>query len=248
MNENKVVVVTGGGRGLGLEIVRGLLSQGYPVATCSRSLSAALQQLLDAHAAEGRLYWRACQVGQEAEEESYFADVMSWAGGRRLYALVNNAGIAGEGILATYPNVNIEEILNVNLLGAIRMARLALRNFLTSRCNGRIVNISSIIGTRGYTGLSAYSASKAGMDGLTRALAREVGARQITVNSIAPGYLETDMSASLRPEQRQQIVRRTPLGRLGSVADVTPLVSFLLSDEASFITGQTIVVDGGITC
>jgi len=110
---------------------------------------------------------------------------------------VNNAGIAGEWILATYPNVNTEEILRVNLLGSIRMARLTLRTLLSARTSGRIINISSIIGTRGYTGLAAYSASKAGI-GLTRALAREVGARQITVNSVAPGYLDTGMSASLR--------------------------------------------------
>ena len=248
MNENRVLVVTGGGRGLGLAIVQTLLERGYSVATCSRHSSRELQILLDRHAGENRLFWQACEIGRETEEEGFFEAVMRWAGSSPLFGLVNNAGIAGEGILATYPNVNIEEILRVNLLGAIRMARLALRVLLSTRMSGRIINISSIIGSRGYTGLAAYSASKAGLDGLTRALAREVGARQITVNSIAPGYLETDMSASLRPDQRQQIVRRTPLGRLGNVSDVVPLVLFLLSDEASFITGQTITVDGGIGC
>lgn len=248
MNENRVVVVTGGGRGLGLAIIQALLERGYPVATCSRHKSRELETLLERHAGENKLFWQACQIGQETEEEGFFQSVMQWAGSRPLFGLVNNAGIAGEGILATYPNRNIEEILRVNLLGAIRMARLALRVLLKARGNGRIINISSIIGSRGYTGLAAYSASKAGMDGLTRALAREVGARQITVNSIAPGYLETDMSASLRADQRQQIVRRTPLGRLGNVSDVVPLVLFLLSDEASFITGQAIIVDGGIGC
>jgi 3-oxoacyl-[acyl-carrier protein] reductase len=109
------------------------------------------------------------------------------------------------------------------------------------------VNISSIIALRGYTGLAAYSASKAGMDGLTRALAREVGRRQITVNSVNPGYLETEMSTSLEQQQRQQIIRRTPLGRLGRVEDIVPLVQFLLSAEAAFITGQSIVVDGGVS-
>jgi 3-oxoacyl-[acyl-carrier protein] reductase len=248
VNENRVLVVTGGGRGLGLAIVQTLLERGYPVATCSRRLSPELQTLLDRYAGENKLLWEACNIGQETEEDGFFQAAIRWAGSRPLFGLVNNAGIAGEGILATYPNVNTEEILRVNLLGAIRMARLALRVLLSTRTGGRIVNISSIIGSRGYTGLAAYSASKAGMDGLTRALAREVGTRQITVNSIAPGYLATDMSASLRPDQRQQIVRRTPLGRLGNVSDVVPLVLFLLSDDASFITGQAITVDGGIGC
>ena len=248
MNGDRVVVVTGGGRGLGLAIVRALLEQGYPVATCSRQRSRELESLLESYAAENRLFWRACRIGGEGEEEGYFEAVTQWAGDRPLFGLVNNAGIAGEGALATYANVNTEEILRVNLLGAIRMARLTLRILLSTRRSGRIINISSIIGSRGYTGLAAYSASKAGMDGLTRALAREVGPHQITVNSIAPGYLETDMTASLRPEQRQKIVRRTPIRRLGQVSDVVPLVLFLLGDGAGFITGQTIFVDGGLAC
>ena len=153
-----------------------------------------------------------------------------------------------DGILATFPNVETERIVDVNLLGTIRMSRLALRKMLADGTPGRIVNISSIIGSRGYTGLGAYSASKAGIDGLSRALAREVGRRGITVNSVAPGYLETEMSEGLAGRQRRQIVNRTPLKRLGTAADVAPLVRFLLSDEAAFITGQTIIVDGGITC
>jgi 3-oxoacyl-[acyl-carrier protein] reductase len=144
--------------------------------------------------------------------------------------------------------VDAERVLNVNLISALRLSRLALRKMLSQGDKARIINISSIVGLRGYTGLAAYAASKAGMDGMTRALAREVGRRGITVNSVAPGYLATDLSASLKTEQRRQIVNRTPLGRLGEVADVVPMVRFLLSDEADFITGQTVVVDGGISC
>src|SRR5262249_30469345 len=153
--------------------------------------------------------------------------------------------IAKEGVLATFPNVESERIISVNLVAALRLSRLAMQAFLTRRGPARVINISSIIAIRGYTGLTAYSMSKAGMDGLTRSLAREVGPRQITVNSVNPGYLETEMSATLGDAQRQQIVRRTPLGRLGTVDDIVPVVLFLLSQEAAFITGQSIVVDGG---
>ena len=155
---------------------------------------------------------------------------------------------ASEGILASFPNVETERLIDINLLGAIRLSRLASRHMLARRQGGRVINISSIIGSRGYTGLAAYSASKAGMDGLTRSLARELGRRNITVNSVAPGYLDTEMSSRLGRQQRQQICNRTPLGRLGMVEDVVPVVRFLLSDDARFITGQIIVVDGGITC
>jgi len=244
--DGKVVIVTGGARGLGLGIVEELLARDYSVATCSRHSSDAIRRL--EQEAGGRFLWRACQIGEPAEEEVFMETVNGWLGERALYGLVNNAGVAGEGILATYPNVDIERLVQVNLLGALRLARLFLRRMLTRELGGRIVNISSIIGSRGYTGLVAYAASKAGLDGATRALAREVGRRQITVNSVAPGYLETDMSASLSAAGRQQVVRRTPLNRLGTVADVVPLVGFLLSEEARFITGQTLIVDGGITC
>lgn len=244
----RVVIVTGGARGLGLSLAAALLERGYAVATCSRKSNPELAALLEKHRADGSLMWSACNIGIEGEENAFFDEVMKWTGAHRLFGLVNNAGIAGEGILATYPNVNSEQILNVNLFGALRLSRLVLRALLANHENGRIVNISSIIGIRGYTGLAAYSASKGGLDALTRSLAREVGARQITVNSVAPGYLETDMSAKLTGSQRQQIIRRTPLGRLGTLADVVPVVLFLLSEDAAFITGQSIVVDGGISC
>jgi 3-oxoacyl-[acyl-carrier protein] reductase len=245
--QTRCVVVTGGSRGLGLALVLDLLERGYSVATCSRTASEPLMALI-ARYGEERLMWQPCDVGNGTDEERYFSEVDLWSGARPLYGLVNNAGVAAEGILATFPAKDTGRIIAVNLLGAIQMSRLALRRLLANRGGGRIVNISSIIGSRGYTGLAAYSASKAGLDGLTRALAREVGRRAITVNSVAPGYLETEMSASLAPRQQQQIVNRTPLGRLGAVADVTPVVCFLLSDEARFITGQTLTVDGGVTC
>ncbi len=243
-----IVVVTGGSRGLGLGIVNDLLSHGFDVATCSRKPS---QELEDAKARldqPNRLFWHACQVGNPKEETQFMDAVIDWAQARPLYGLVNNAGIARDGVLATFPNASTEAILQTNLAGALRMARLTLRQFLQQPTPARIINISSIVGSRGYTGLAAYAATKAGLDGMTRALARETGRRQITVNSVAPGFLETELSSGLEERQRQQIVKRTPLKRLGRVEDIVPVIRFLLSPEASFVTGQTWTVDGGLTC
>jgi 3-oxoacyl-[acyl-carrier protein] reductase len=242
---NRVIIVTGGSRGLGLGIVQQLLDQGHPIVTCSRSKTTEIESLEGRHSE--RFLWLPCDAGDQSQEEAFFSKTMDWIGDWRLYGLVNNAGIAGEGILATFPTTDCEHILSVNLLSALRLSRLAMRVLLAGPPGGRIINISSIVGLRGYTGLAAYSASKAGMDGFTRSLAREVGRRLITVNSIAPGYLETALSASLGEQQRRQIINRTPLGRLGKVSDVVPMVSFLISDEGGFITGQTLVIDGGIS-
>jgi 3-oxoacyl-[acyl-carrier protein] reductase len=242
------VIVTGGSRGLGLTLVEGLLGEGYRVSTCSRACSDELATLAAAPAYADRLRWHPCNLGVASEVEAFVDAAVAWAGPDRLYGLVNNAGIAPEGVLATFPTVAMDQVVQVNLIGAMQMARAALRVLLRAPDGGRIINISSIIGLRGYTGLAAYSATKAGLDGLTRALAREVGRRGITVNSVAPGYLSTEMSSSLTQRQQEQIVNRTPLGRLGMPADVFPVVRFLLGDEAGFVTGQTIVVDGGISC
>lgn len=244
--EARHVIVTGGSRGLGLTLVDGLLRDGWRVSTCARSPTAAIDDLRAAY--PDRLFFQTATIGEAAQVTAFIDAATAWAGG--LYALVNNAGIAREGILATLPQVEIDTLLQTNLNGAIQAARAALRHLLRNPAGtgGRIINISSIIGQRGYTGLAAYAATKAGLDGLTRALAREVGRRAITVNSVAPGYLETEMSSTLSGGQRDQIIRRTPLGRLGSADDIWPTVRFLLSDGAGFITGQTLVVDGGISC
>jgi 3-oxoacyl-[acyl-carrier protein] reductase len=240
----RCVMVTGGSRGLGLATLRDLLEHGYRLAACSRTMGQELESIARQVGGD-RLFWRACHLGAEEEEVAFFADALRWAGETGIYGLINNAAVAQDGVLATFPNVDSERIITTNLLSALRMARLMLRHLLTRSGGGRIVNISSIIGLRGYTGLAAYSASKAGLDGMTRALAREVGRRGITVNSVAPGYLDTEMSERLEQRQRQQIINRTPQGRLGTVGDVVPVIRFLLGAEAGFVTGQTIVVDGG---
>jgi len=242
------VIVTGGSRGIGAVIVEGLLKEGYRVSTCSRSRTEFIEGLARRAEYSGRFSWAACQVGEADEVDRFVQDTMKWAGADGLWGLVNNAGVARAGILATFPNVESERILKVNLLGAIQMARAVSQHMLRSPEGGRIINISSIIGTRGYNGLAAYTASKAGMDGLTRGLARELGRRLITVNSVAPGYVSTEMSSTLGAGQLAQIVNRTPLGRPAKEEDIYHVVRFLLSEEAAFVTGQTILVDGGISC
>ncbi len=241
---NRHVIISGGVKGLGLELTRRMLSDGYRVSSFGRTASPAVDEL--GATFPGQFRFKTADI---AEPDQLRGAVEALAGEfGPPWAVVNNSAVAVDGVLATLPEVEIDRMLNVNLSGTIRLARHAVRLMLRSRADGgRIVNISSIVGTRGYNGLAVYSATKAGLDGFTRSLAREVGRRGITVNSIAPGYMKTDMSAGLGGGQLDQIVRRTPLGRLAEPRDVAGLLSFLLSDDAAFITAQTILVDGGIS-
>ncbi|MCG3178504.1 MAG: 3-oxoacyl-[acyl-carrier-protein] reductase FabG [Phycisphaerae bacterium] len=240
---DRAVVISGGSRGLGLALVRRFLQLGDRVATFSRTPGESLEQLAREHGE--RLIFDAADVSDSAAVIRAVRRVHERFG--RIDALVNNAGLARDGVLATMSDQAILQTIQVNLLGAIWLAREASRVMLLGG-GGRIVNVSSIVGLRGYSGLGAYSATKAGLLGLTRSLARELGGRNITVNAVAPGFLETEMSEGLNESQKAQISRRTPLGRLGTVEDVVGVVEFLLSDSARFITGQTIVIDGGISC
>ncbi|ESQ81168.1 SDR family NAD(P)-dependent oxidoreductase [Asticcacaulis sp. YBE204] len=241
---SKWVIVSGVSRGLGHAITMDLLAAGYGVAGCSTTLSDEVKALQSEFGS--RFFWQATDMGDSDAIEAFVATSIAHSG-TPPWGVVNNAGMSVEGILSTLPLADIERVLQVNLTGAIALTRAALRRMMRTRKPGRIINISSITGSRGYTGLSAYAASKAGMDGFGRALSREVGRLGITVNSIAPGYMKTALSAGLDDKQLDQIVRRTPLNRLCELSDITPLVRFLLSDEAAFITGQTLTVDGGLT-
>jgi 3-oxoacyl-[acyl-carrier protein] reductase len=240
------ILLSGCSRGLGLTLARQVLTDGGQVAGLSSKTHANLQELQHQHGP--RFYWQALDIGDSATIDQVVNRAAQHFAGAPLWGVINNAAISIDGVLATLPVVDIERVLQVNLTGAMVLARSALRLMLKQRQGGRIVNISSITGSRGYSGLSSYAASKAGLDGFTRALAREVGRLGITVNSVAPGYMRTALSQGLNESQLQQIVRRTPLGRLCSPEDAAHLVQFLMSEQAAFITGQVITVDGGLTC
>jgi 3-oxoacyl-[acyl-carrier protein] reductase len=241
----KWLILSGVSRGLGLALARDLLAQGYGVAACSTTHNDDLAALEADHPA--RFLWRSVDMADAAAIEVFVAEACEIPPGERLWGVINNAGMSVEGILSTLPVRDIEHVLQVNLTGAICLTRAGLRQMMKTRKSGRVINISSITGLRGYTGLTAYAASKAGLDGFSRALAREVGRIGITVNAIAPGYMKTQLSEGLDDAQLAQIVRRTPLNRLCELADVVHLARFLLSEDAAFITGQTLVVDGGLT-
>ena len=236
------IMVSGGSRGLGAAIVKQLLEAGHHVATFSRRPSPAIETWQ----ADASLAERFCYAQLDAQDSSalthYFHDVVERF--TAVDVLINNAGIGIDGVLATADDDSIQMLLNVNLSAAICLSREAARHMLL-RERGVMINVASIAGLRGASGLSVYSATKAGVIGLTRSLARELGPKGIRVNAIAPGYLETEMAEGLTPKQRETIIRRTPLGRLGCLEDVVPVVEFLLSDAAQFITGQVISIDGG---
>jgi len=239
MTERPVTIVSGGSKGLGRGIVEALLAAGHAVATFSRSPTPFVE------APREHFLWEAVDATDRERVRAFVRTVVERFG--RIDGLVNNAGVASEGVLALVREDAVRSVIATNLESAIHLAQAVSRVMLPQRA-GSIVNISSIVGMRGYAGLSVYSATKGALDAFTRSLARELGPRGIRVNSVAPGYLDTELSASLGDEQKGQIIRRTPLGRLGTAEDVAGAVEFLLSRAARHITGITLVVDGGITC
>ncbi len=240
------VLITGASRGLGLGIARKLAAEGYCVIAVARKKT----KELTAAAAEakrgkhGSLHFVSFDLGQIDRIPDLVRTLRKDFG--PLYGLVNNAALGFDGVLATMHNSRIEELVRVNTLSPIVLTKYAVRSMMSERA-GRIVNVASIIGFTGYSGLSAYAATKAAMLGFTRSLAREVGRLGITVNAVAPGFLDTEMTHGLAGDERQKVMRRSALRRLASVDDVADAVEFLLSDKARSMSGTVLTVDAGAT-
>jgi len=240
------VVVTGGSRGLGLAIAQSLCDAGYTVVAIARSesepLSAAMREA--AEAGQGALHFVAADLAQLDGLAALVSRIRKEFG--PIYGLVNNAGLGTSGVLATMRDAEIEQLVRLNTLSPIMLTKYVVRSML-AQSEGRIVNMSSIVGSTGYAGLSVYSATKASLLGFTRSLAREVGKLGITVNAVAPGFVETELTHSLDARQRDQIARRSALNRLADPTDVANAVEFLISDRARNITGTVLTVDAGNT-
>jgi 3-oxoacyl-[acyl-carrier protein] reductase len=242
--ENQVAVVTGAGRGIGHAIAVRLASEGARVASVSRT-EANAQKTADeinaarADAAKAYAVDVADQSAVQKAAEQIFADF------GRVDILVNNAGVTRDGLSMRMSMDDWDTVLNTNLKGAFVFTQAVMRPMIKQR-SGRIINISSIAGLIGNAGQANYAASKAGLIGLTKTLARELASRGITVNAVAPGLIETDMTTVLSEEIRQNILKNVPLGKLGEPEDIAGAVAYLASAEAKYITGQVLTVDGGM--
>ena len=241
------VLVTGGSRGIGLGIVRRLAKNGYSVVALARKESPELREAIDEAAASG--------TGSIRFTAYDLVDTDGMAGLVKqlrhdlgpVYALVNNAGMSIDGTLALTNAKQIEQAVQLNVVSPILLSKYVLRSMMSDGTGGRIVNLASIIAFTGYSGLSVYAATKASMIGFTRSLAREVGRAGVTVNAVAPGFVDTEMTKELTEEHRDQIVRRSALRRLVEVDDVAAAVEYLLSDGARNVTGTVMTVDAGNT-
>jgi 3-oxoacyl-[acyl-carrier protein] reductase len=242
--ENQVAVVTGAGRGIGHAIAVRLAKEGARVASVSRTEANAQKtadEINSARADASRAY--AVDVADQAAVQKAAEQIFTDFG--RVDILVNNAGVTRDGLSMRMSMDDWDTVLNTNLKGAFNFIQAVMRPMIKQR-SGRIINISSIAGLIGNAGQANYAASKAGLIGLTKTLARELASRGITVNAVAPGLIETDMTTVLSEEVRQNILKNVPLGKLGEPDDIAGAVAYLASAEAKYITGQVLTVDGGM--
>jgi 3-oxoacyl-[acyl-carrier protein] reductase len=240
------VIVTGGSRGLGLAMARALAAAGYRVIAAARSLSAELTAARDAAGVEGRgaIEFRAWDLSDLGQIATVVRGLRSDFG--PLYGLVNNAGLGTSGILSNMRDQDIQRLIQLNTVSPIMVSKYVVRSMMAQR-EGRIINIASIVASTGYSGLSVYSATKASLVGFTRSLAREVGQLGITVNAIAPGFVDTEMTHELSGAQRDKIARRSALHRMPTPVDVARSIEYLLGDGGRNITGTVITIDAGNT-
>jgi 3-oxoacyl-[acyl-carrier protein] reductase len=244
MNGRKTAIVTGASRGIGRAVALRLASDGYNIAINYRSSEAEAQALCAEITALG-VDARAFQADVSNFEEAAALVKSTIEAFGAVDVLVNNAGITRDRLIAMMSEADFNDVVRVNLNGCFNMTRHAYRPMMKQK-SGIIINISSVIGIHGNAGQANYAASKAGIIGLTLSTAKELGGRGIRVNAVAPGYIQTDMTGALNDEQRGKIAERITLGRLGTPEDVAGVVSFLCSENASYITGQVISVDGGM--
>ncbi len=244
MLKNKVAVVTGASRGIGRAIAMELAKQGAFVIINYNGSEASAKEVLKAIQSEngqGAIYQ--CNVSDYQSCDTFFKEVIKTYG--RVDVLVNNAGITRDGLIMRMSEEDFDQVMDTNLKGTFHCIKFVTRQMMKQR-SGRIINISSVSGVLGNAGQANYSASKAGVIGLTKATAREIASRGITVNAIAPGFIETEMTKVLSDEVKAAAVKQIPLGAFGQVEDIANMVTYLASDKAKYITGQVIHVDGGM--
>jgi 3-oxoacyl-[acyl-carrier protein] reductase len=240
------VIVTGGSRGLGLGIARKLAGEGYNVIAIARKENDTLKSAIRKAntGSPGSFQFVPFDLGQIEQISALVGSLRKQFG--PIYGLVNNAAVSFEGALAVMHNSRIEQLVRVNSLSPMILTKYVVRSMMAAGA-GRVVNVASISGFTGYSGLAVYSATKASLIGFTRSLAREVGRMGVNVNSVAPGLVYTDLTKELNEDQRDKITRRSALGRLATIEDVANAVEFLLSDKAKNITGTVLTVDAGST-
>ncbi|HVF83794.1 MAG TPA: SDR family oxidoreductase [Sphingomicrobium sp.] len=239
----KTVLVTGATRGLGLAITTRLIHDGFRVVATGRADTHALQNLRADF--PNQIAFEPFDLAEVNELQAFVHAINKTHG--PIFGLVNNAAVGIDGVLGTMHNTDIERVLRINVLAPMILTKYVVRAMMVCR-QGRVINISSIIASTGFSGLTAYAGSKAAMEGFTKSLAREVGRFEITVNTVAPGFMETEMTASLKGDKLQTILRRSPLRRLAAPQDAAAAVAFLLSPDAASVTGTSIKVDAGSTC
>nr|WP_294436533.1 3-oxoacyl-[acyl-carrier-protein] reductase [uncultured Blautia sp.] len=244
MLESKVALVTGAGRGIGRAIAIALAKEGAEVVVNyngSEERAKEVKQTIEENGGKASIY--KCNVSDFGACEAMIKDIVKEHG--RLDILVNNAGITKDGLIMKMKEEDFDSVLNVNLKGTFNTIRHSARQMLRQK-SGKIINISSVSGILGNAGQANYAASKAGVIGLTKTMARELGSRGITVNAIAPGFVDTEMTGVLSEEIRENACRQIILGRFGKPEDIANVAVFLASDKADYITGQVISVDGGM--
>nr|WP_319489678.1 3-oxoacyl-[acyl-carrier-protein] reductase [uncultured Caproiciproducens sp.] len=244
MLKGKTAVVTGGSRGIGKAIALKMAENGADVAIVYAGNEAAAQEtcgLIEQCGVKGKAY--RCDVSDDAQTKELIDAILNDFGG--IDILVNNAGITRDGLILSMKEEDFDTVLDTNLKGAFHMIKHSYRNFMKKR-SGRIINISSISGITGNIGQANYSAAKAGLIGLTKSTAKELAGRNVTCNAIAPGFIDTDMTAALPEKVKESVVAAIPLKRRGSPADIASLAVFLAGDEAGYITGEVIKIDGGL--